>query len=196
VNTEFQLPEERPQQKESKSQHFPVENRVAENRVAELPFGQVRSEQSQVNMVDRPSLGRQIVDQLIARSQVLKEQQSTTITMQLKPEHLGRLEIVLKVENGILQREIKVMDNLVRQSIEADLSQLKQSLADQGLKLGQITVTDLQNGLFQQFQQEGRERQQAFYKQTFRRPYRALFQEELESAEIAEISLSQINYRA
>lgn len=194
MDNPLKSPEARLEKEEVSFQPSPVENRAAD--IADIPFEQVKTEKPQVVAQDRPSPSRQLVDHLIARSQVIKEQQSTTITMQLKPEHLGRLEIVLKVENGILQGEIKVMDNYVRQSIEADLSQLKQSLADQGLKLGQITVTDLQNGLFQQFQQEGRERQQAFFRQAFRRSHRALFREEQDSPEIAEISLSQINYKA
>lgn len=169
---------------------------VAQTRHFSLPEFHRDSEPVQAP-ADKQQVTRQIIEQIVQKSQVVREQQKTTIEIQLKPEHLGKLEIVLKVENGVLQGEIKVLDSFVRQTIEADLANLKQSLADQGLKLGQLTVSDLQNGIFQQFQQEQRERNSGMFKQFTKRSLRTWLQEELEHSETAaEIKLSQINYRA
>jgi flagellar hook-length control protein FliK len=60
--------------------------------------------------------------------------------VKLKPEHLGSVEISLKVENGAIKATVQAEVAAVRQWLESHQDTLRTSLAEQGLRLERFVV--------------------------------------------------------
>ncbi len=93
-----------------------------------------------------PPRPAEFVYQLAERIQSQLQSGQGEVRIQLKPEHLGNLEI--KAENtssGIIAR-IAAESSSVKQYLEGNIHVLQQSLQEQGLKVDRIDVV-LQHGL-------------------------------------------------
>ncbi len=82
----------------------------------------------------------QVVDQIVEQAKIITKQQNTEMIMQLKPEHLGELTLKVAVENGVVNASFHSNNPEVRSLIEASLPQLKQELANTGLKVDNVSV--------------------------------------------------------
>jgi flagellar hook-length control protein FliK len=67
-------------------------------------------------------------------------QGTTEARVQLKPEHLGNLNITLKVEHNQVTATIQADVAAVRRWIESHESSLRQALSEQGLQLASLVV--------------------------------------------------------
>jgi flagellar hook-length control protein FliK len=67
-------------------------------------------------------------------------QGTTEARVQLKPEHLGNLNITLRVEHNQVTATIQADVAAVRQWIESHEASLRQSLSEQGLQLVRLEV--------------------------------------------------------
>lgn len=63
------------------------------------------------------------------------------VKIQLHPAELGRIDLRLTVEGGSLSARFLVQSGEVRQVLEANLGQLRQSLADQGVNVDLLNVS-------------------------------------------------------
>ncbi len=80
---------------------------------------------------------QQIVDQV----RMIRTAQTTELVMQLKPEHLGQLTMKVSVaNNGAVTAVFQSENAQVRAAIESQLTQLKQELQQQGLKVDNVSV--------------------------------------------------------
>jgi flagellar hook-length control protein FliK len=87
-----------------------------------------------------PSRPGDLVYELAERIQVLLRDGKGEIRIQLKPEHLGNLEIKAETGgNGVIAR-ITAESGSVKNYLENNLHYLQQSLQDQGLKIDRIQV--------------------------------------------------------
>jgi flagellar hook-length control protein FliK len=70
------------------------------------------------------------------------------LRMKLNPERMGGLDIELKVKNGELTAHIKAESREAYEALAADIDSLKESLAEGGVKLGNMTLAfdDQENG--------------------------------------------------
>jgi hypothetical protein len=66
--------------------------------------------------------------------------------MQLKPESLGKVTMRLAMDGGIVNARFLVDSEQARRQIEANLEQLRQSLAEQGLQINGFSVDIRQEG--------------------------------------------------
>jgi flagellar hook-length control protein FliK len=94
-----------------------------------------------------------VLPQIVQHIRMHVTQGSSEARMQLKPEHLGALNITLKVEQGQVTATIQADVAAVRQFIESHESSLRQALSEQGLQLAKLVV----NPDGQQAEQDGRE---------------------------------------
>jgi flagellar hook-length control protein FliK len=94
-----------------------------------------------------------VLPQIVQHIRMHIAQGSSEARMQLKPEHLGALNIILKVEQGQVTATIQADVASVRQFIESHESSLRQALSEQGLQLAKLVV----NPDGQQNEQDGRE---------------------------------------
>lgn len=82
----------------------------------------------------------QVIDQIVEQTKVIAKTQNTEMIMQLKPEHLGELTLKVVSENGVINASFHSNNPEVRSLIEASLPQLKQDLANTGLKVDNVSV--------------------------------------------------------
>ena len=69
-------------------------------------------------------------------------QGTTEARVQLRPDHLGALNITLKVEQNQVTATIQADVAAVRSWIESHESSLRQALSDQGLHLAKLVVQE------------------------------------------------------
>jgi flagellar hook-length control protein FliK len=83
----------------------------------------------------------------------------------LKPEHLGELTLKVTVENGAVSASFHSNNSEVRTIIEASLTQLKQELSTQGLKVENVGVyAGLNQSFSNEQQQQAAQQQQIKFK--------------------------------
>lgn len=82
----------------------------------------------------------QVLDQIVEQTKVIAKPENTEMVMKLKPEHLGELTLKVAIENGVVNASFHSNNPEVRSLIEASLPQLKQELANTGLKVDNVSV--------------------------------------------------------
>ncbi len=97
---------------------------------------------------------RQIMDYM--RIQVKPDMSS--LEMQLHPASLGTLQIHVASEGGVLTANFVTENETVKAALESQMVQLKESFAEQGVKVEAIEVT-VQTHQFEQNLEQGRGRQ-------------------------------------
>ncbi|HHX49957.1 MAG TPA: flagellar hook-length control protein FliK [Clostridia bacterium] len=94
----------------------------------------------------------QVVDQLVQSGKLKLLGQKSQVEIKLKPEHLGRLEMRLTLAEGVLTARFLVENQQVGRLLDGNLSNLRQTLEEQGLKFDQVQV---EVGNFGAFSRQG-----------------------------------------
>jgi len=81
-----------------------------------------------------------VLPQIVQSIRLQTAQGSSEARVQLKPEHLGALNITLKVDQGQVTATIQASVAAVRQWIESHESSLRDALSEQGLQLARLVV--------------------------------------------------------
>lgn len=95
-----------------------------------------------VSMVEdsSPIDAGQVVEQIVEQIKVQMNQDSTSLQMQLYPEHLGRIQIHVVSKEGIMTAQIIAENEAAKQAIEGGLASLKESMEQQNIKVEAIEV--------------------------------------------------------
>lgn len=96
-----------------------------------------------------------ILSQIVEKSKLILTRKRSQAEIQLKPEYLGKLQIRITLENGLVTARFLVENRQVGQLIQAHLHELKQGLQEQGVKFHQINVDVGGGSLFSQQQTGG-----------------------------------------
>jgi flagellar hook-length control protein FliK len=72
---------------------------------------------------------------------VLTRKSDTSVEITLSPPGVGRLEIEVVVDKGVVNANITAADPAGREAIERSLPQIVQALADEGMSIGGFTVS-------------------------------------------------------
>lgn len=83
----------------------------------------------------------QVADQIIEHTRLIAKPQNTEMIIKLKPEHLGELTLKVAVENGVVSASFHSNNSEVRHIIEQSLPLLKQDLANNGLKVDNVSIS-------------------------------------------------------
>ena len=83
----------------------------------------------------------QVTEQIVAQTRLIAKPQNTEMIIKLKPEHLGELTLKVAVENGVVNASFHSNNSEVRNIIEQSLPQLKLDLANNGLKVDNVSVS-------------------------------------------------------
>ena len=102
-----------------------------------------------------------IPNQIIQQTKVIKGIEDTQMVIKLKPEHLGELTLKFVLDKGAVSASFHSDNQQVRNIIESSLVQLKQELADQGIKISHMGVYAGLGDLLSNGPQEQRQSQQA-----------------------------------
>jgi flagellar hook-length control protein FliK len=85
-------------------------------------------------------MAKSVIDQIVAKASVNREGELTELSLQLHPETLGRVNLRLSMAGGVLSAKVMVDNPAVKAALEANLADLRQSLADQGIALQGMSV--------------------------------------------------------
>jgi flagellar hook-length control protein FliK len=110
-----------------------------------------------------------VAGQIVEHARLFKQpfdQNNSEMLIKLRPEHLGELSLKVAVDNGVVTASFHSNNAEVRSIIEASLPQLKQNLADQGIKVDNVDVYAGMSDFFSDSQQGELFRQQQQQKQS------------------------------
>lgn len=98
---------------------------------------QVRNTSSKLFNIDKNDL----LNQIVSKVKVDVSSKSTQIQIKLKPETLGEMSVKLSMDDGIITAKAVVQDHQVKQLIESNMAQLKDSLEKQGISIAGFEVS-------------------------------------------------------
>ena len=93
------------------------------------------------NTTLRPYEIREIAQQIIEQIRVIINPEQTTMELQLNPEHLGKVNLTISSKEGVMTAHFAVQNDITKEAIESQLITLKDTLAQQGIKVETIEVT-------------------------------------------------------
>lgn len=98
---------------------------------------------------------KEVIRQIVDRAEFLVKGNKSSVVIELKPEFLGKVQIALSVQDGVVSARFTTDNNQVRHILEGGLGQLRTALESTGIKLERAEVNvDLgQSDMSQQFQQ-------------------------------------------
>ena len=91
----------------------------------------------------------ELFSQIIENSKVIENQDFSEIRIQLKPDSLGKLTIRLIMEKGEMTAKFIAENHRVKESIESNFSELKDSLSQKGINIQNLSVSVGQQGTWQ-----------------------------------------------
>ena len=113
-----------------------------------------------------PEFSRQLdtldlIRQVTEFTKVSVREAQTTMEMQLNPEHLGKIYIEVTTKEGNVSAHIMTQNELVKEALEAQMAELKQSMNQAGVKVDAVEVTvgshEFEKNLEQNAKQEERQ---------------------------------------
>lgn len=113
---------------------------IRENPIVQAVEMAVDQVQEMVNDERTTVSGRAIVEQIVEQIRVNVRQDTTSMEMQLYPEHLGKIQINVVSKDGVMTARIVAETDAARQAIEGGLSNLKEAMEQQDLKVDAIEV--------------------------------------------------------
>ncbi len=84
---------------------------------------------------------REIADQILEKIKITVTPEITSFDMVLTPEELGRVNLTIVEQDGVMKASFVTENELAKEAIESNLVQFKEMLNEQGLKVDSIEVT-------------------------------------------------------
>ena len=112
---------------------------------------QETAQAGETRTTDTQDIMRQIMDYM----KVSVKADSSDLEMQLHPQSLGTLHVQVASKNGVVTANFITQNETVKAALESQMVQLKESFAEQGVKVEAIEVT-VQTHQFEQNLEQGR----------------------------------------
>ena len=84
---------------------------------------------------------REIANQILEQVKVIVAPEMTSLEIQLTPEHLGKLNITVTEQDGVMKATFVTDNELAKEAIESNLVQFKQMMNEQGIRVESVEVT-------------------------------------------------------
>ncbi len=84
---------------------------------------------------------REIVNQILEQVKIHVNNANTSIEIQLTPESLGKVQVSVENNNGIMTAKFQAESRVAKEAIESNLIQFKEHLAEQGIKVDSVEVS-------------------------------------------------------
>jgi flagellar hook-length control protein FliK len=88
-----------------------------------------------------PTLGASVINQIVASANLAVNNNNASMRIQLKPEWLGDLKLVVDVEQGVVNAHFITQNQVTASLIQDRLPELKQALNDQGISWQHLSVS-------------------------------------------------------
>ncbi len=155
------------------TEHASSKQNTFENPILQAIQNAVNNVEATVT-VEQPTQPVDIVRQIVEQVRVNMNQQTTSLELQLYPEHLGRIQINVVSKDGVLTASIVAETEAAKQAIEGGLLNLKEAMQQQDLKVEAIEVMVSTMGF-----EKGDEQQQSFDEKGSSNPRRKIDLSEL-----------------
>lgn len=83
----------------------------------------------------------QLFSQIVEQAKVMVNNGGSEMEVNLKPEHLGRLQLKVTIENEVVTAKFVAESQQVKEIIESNLGQLRRSLQENGIQVDTIMVS-------------------------------------------------------
>lgn len=123
--------------------------------------------------VDMDIEPQQLIRQVVEEIRAAVNENVSSLEMQLNPESLGKLNIQLVSKNGEITASIMAQTEAVKEVIESQITMLKETLLEQGIKIEAVEVTVANRGFDENFENQERENEE-------QKPKRHISQKELD----------------
>ncbi len=104
-----------------------------------LNNNQIATEKSAFS-IRQPIRTSDVVNQVMEQAKVILGQDKSEMVIQLKPDHLGKLELKVVTEQGIVAAKFIAESQQVKEIIETNMQLLKDSLQKQGIAINGVSV--------------------------------------------------------
>lgn len=92
----------------------------------------------------------EIVRQVVEEIKLVARQDTTSMELQLYPEHLGKVAIQVSSRNGAVTAQITAENEMARAALESSIQTLKETFQNQGLKVEAVEVMVATSGFSQE----------------------------------------------
>lgn len=100
------------------------------------------------------SIMNQIVEQVVRQVRIRVMPETTSMELQLHPASLGRVSLTVATTAAGATASLVVENQMAKEALESQMIQLKESFAEQGLKVDAVEVTVAEFGLKKENQQQ------------------------------------------
>lgn len=137
-------------------------NQLTLNQKADFSKQEIRFEDIQkTDSVSKAELGKQILNQIGEKVSGFVGKNFSHLTVELKPETLGTVKIVLDLKQDNIKGTIIVDNPQVKEILKENMDQVKAILQDSGVNLTQLNIATKGEQSGQSFQQQ--EKQDKYY---------------------------------
>lgn len=103
---------------------------------------------------------RDIANQVVEQIKVIIKPDQTSMEMNLNPESLGKVNLVVAEKNGLLTAQFTVQNEIAKEALESQMQTLKDNFTNQGLKVDAVEVLVSNSPFSQDNMSEGSKGQQ------------------------------------
>lgn len=103
---------------------------------------------------------RDIVNQVVEQIKVVIKPEQTSMEMNLNPESLGKVNLVVAQKDGLLTAQFTVQSEIAKEALESQMQTLKENFTTQGLKVEVVEVLVSNSPFSQDNMSEGSKEQQ------------------------------------
>lgn len=104
--------------------------------------------------VSPESMMRQIVEQVVRQVRIRVMPETTRMDIQLNPASLGRVNLTVATTAGVATASMVVENQMAKEALESQMIQLRETFAEQGLKVDAVEVTVAEFGLKKENEQQ------------------------------------------
>ncbi len=104
-------------------------------------FENVKEVVSESLDVETDDISSKIIKQITDEIHLLSKENSTALEIQLEPERLGKVSLTVASKAGTVTAQLVVQNEISKEAIESRISELRESLDKQGIKVDAIEVT-------------------------------------------------------
>ena len=101
-----------------------------------------------------------IIRQIVEKIQVSVSEGTASMEMQLNPEHLGKIYLQISAKEGAVNAQITAANEAVRDALQMQIADLKESLNQAGVKVDAIEVTVASHEFERNLEQDQKQREQ------------------------------------
>lgn len=118
-----------------------AETPVLNTVVTQPSFGNVSQTQASGSEGVKSANREELFSQIVEHAKVVVNNGGSEMEINLKPEHLGKLQLKVTIENDVVTAKFFAESQQVKEIIESNLNQLKRNLQENGMQVDTIMVS-------------------------------------------------------